>query len=200
MNDEELLEWYEKAIDFHKKRAPGLLIAAVMIDICRSRLGEVKDQLNAICESISCLCDVVQLMTGCTIGNRYLTIYAELGRFAVTLYDRADGRGIRAFIDLDKISATDTPELYRFFYRTRSAEVKAGGIARLKSGEQVVREFLCVRDQVIGIQHVWVEKFGKPQKPSAARCPKCRESFLQINTTSECAMCSGVSGYYRLEG
>jgi formylmethanofuran dehydrogenase subunit E len=199
MTDEELLEWYEKAINFHKKRAPGLLIAAAMIDICIKRLGEVKDRLNVICESVSCLCDVIQLMTGCTIGNRYLTVYGDLGRFAVTFFDRADGRGIRAFIDLDKISATDTPELYRFFYRTRSPEVKAGGPARLKSAEQVVKEFLPVRDQVIGIQQVFVEKFGKVVKPSAARCPKCRESFLHNGDASECDICSGSFRYYRLK-
>lgn len=199
MNNEELLKWYDQAADFHHKRAPGLLIAAAMIDACRSRLGAVKDRINAISESVSCLCDVIQIMTDCTIGNRYLTINGDLGRFALTLYDRADGRGIRAYIDLDKISAEETPELYRFFWRTRSAEVKAGGIARLKSGEQVIEEFLRVKEKIIGMQKVSVKKFGKPEKPSAERCKSCHESFLQINGASECSMCNGSLQYYQLQ-
>ncbi|GAB1353486.1 hypothetical protein MASR1M12_22220 [Erysipelotrichia bacterium] len=197
MNDQELFEWYEKAVYFHKKRVPGLLIAAVMIDVCRNELGEVKDRLNAICESVSCLTDVIMLMTGCTVGNRYLTIYGDIGRFALTLFDRADGRGVRAFIDLDRISPDETPELYRFFYRTRSAEVKAGGEARLKSGEQVIKEFLTVRDKVVGLQNVQVERFGKHDKPGASRCPQCGESFLQKNGKTSCSICSGEFSYYR---
>ena len=197
MNDHELLEWYEKAADFHKKLAPGLLIAAAMIDSCSSRLGAVKDRLNAVCESVSCLADVIMLMTGCTIGNRYLTIHGDIGRFALTLFDRADGRGVRAFIDIDRISPDETPELYRFFYRTRSAEVKAGGEARLKSGEQVIREFLTVRDKVVGLQNVQVERFGKHDKPGASRCPQCGESFLEKNGAACCSICSGEFSYYR---
>lgn len=199
MTNEELLKWYDKAANFHHKRAPGLLIAAAMIDICRTGLGEVKDRVNAISESVSCLCDVIQIMTDCTVGNRYLTIHGDLGRFALTLYDRADGRGIRAFIGLDSISEEETPELYRFFHRTRSPEVKAGGIARLRSGEQVVEEFMKVKDRVIGTQKVFVENFAKPTKPSAARCVSCHESFLQTGSTAECSMCNGKLQYYRIQ-
>lgn len=197
MNDQELLEWYEKAADFHKKRAPGLLIAVAMIDSCTSQLGAVKDRLNAVCESVSCLADVIMLMSGCTIGNRYLTVYGDIGRFALTLFDRADGRGVRAFIDLERISPDETPELYRFFYRTRSAEVKAGGEARLKSGEQVIKEFLTVRNKVVGLQNVQVERFGKHDKPGANRCSQCGESFLQKNGATCCSICSGELSYYR---
>jgi formylmethanofuran dehydrogenase subunit E len=198
MRDDELLQIYEKATEFHRKRAPGLLIAAAMIDGCRERLGEVKDRINAVCESVSCLSDVIQLMTGCTIGNRYLTIEAELGRFALTLFDRFDGRGIRGFIDLDRISAKETPELYNFFYRCRSPEVKAGGSARLKSGEQIIREFLPVREKIMGFQNVIVDRVGKPVKPGAARCRTCGESYLQTDGNSdECIACRGEHRYYK---
>lgn len=199
MTDEELQLWYEKAVNFHKKQVPGLFIAIVMTDLCRTRLGNVKDCLNIVCESVSCLTDVIQLMTGCTVGNRYLTIHANLGRFALTMFDRADGRGVRAYIDLDKIIAADTPELYRFFYRTRSAEVKAGGPARLESGKQIIKEFMTVREQIIGLQEVQLEKFGKPLKPGAARCPVCRESFLQINGEEKCSVCRGDFRYYQIK-
>ena len=148
MNDQEIMQWFEKAAAFHRKRAPGLVIGIAMVAACSERLGEVKDKVNAICESILCLSDVIQLMTGCTLGNRYLKSLDKLGRFALTLYDRADGRGVRGSIDIAKVSEQETPELYKFFMRTRPAEVKAGGEARIKSGEQVIKEFLPVRNRI----------------------------------------------------
>jgi len=199
MTNEEILEWFEKAVNFHTKKAPGLAIGIAMIDLCRTRLGPVKEKINAVSESQSCLCDVIQLMTGCTIGNRYLKIYGELGRYALTLYDRADGRGVRAYIDLDKVSPDETPELYKFFLRKRSAEVKAGGEERLKSCDLVVAEFLRVYPQIIALQDVVMESFGKNEMLSAAQCGKCRESFLVMGVEKECARCRGSLQYYRLK-
>lgn len=198
MSDEEILEWFEKAVVFHTKRAPGLAIGIAMVDVCRARLGPVKEKLNAISESPSCLCDVIQLMTGCTVGNRYLKVYGELGRFALTLYDRANGRGVRASIDTDKISAAETPELHKFFLRNRSPEVKAGGPERLKSGELVVSEFMKVRHRIIATQDVFIEKYGKPELKAAAQCKTCRESFLVTDSEEDCAECRGELKYYRL--
>lgn len=199
MTNEEILEWFEKAVKFHTKKAPGLAIGIAMIDLCRARLGSVKEKINAVSESQSCLCDVIQLMTGCTIGNRYLKIYGELGRYALTLYDRADGRGVRAYIDVDKILPDETPELYKFFLRNRSAEVKAGGEERLKSCDLVVTEFLRVRTRIIALQDVIMEKFGKSEMLSAAQCSRCRESFLVVGVEKECGECRGSVHYYRLK-
>lgn len=196
MTDEKLLEWYDRATAFHTKRAPGLLLGAAMIDACLGKLGPVKGKINAVSESVSCLCDIIQLMTGCTLGNRYLKVYGELGRYAFTLFDRDDGKGVRAFIDLDKISASETPELHKFFLRQRSSEVKAGGQARLDSGQRVVEEFLRVRERVIGLQDVFVNNFGKENKPPAAQCPDCRESFLQLREALKCGVCGGEIRYF----
>ncbi|KAF1080456.1 MAG: hypothetical protein GQF41_3280 [Candidatus Rifleibacterium amylolyticum] len=197
MTDQEIMDWFEKAAAFHRKRAPGLVIGIAMVSGCIEKLGEVKDKVNAICESILCLSDVIQLMTGCTLGNRYLKSYDKLGRFALTLYDRADGRGVRGSIDIDKISAQETPELYKFFLRKRSDEVKAGGEARIKSGEQVIKEFMTVREQIIKLEDVYLEKFGKGVMLPAARCKTCRESFLRQNDEEECGVCTGEMRYYR---
>jgi formylmethanofuran dehydrogenase subunit E len=197
MTDNEILAWYDKAYQFHKKRAPGLAIGVALVAASQARLGPVKEKLNAICESTSCLCDIIQVMTGCTLGNRYLKTYEQLGRFALTLYDRADGRGARASIDIDKISADKTPELHNFFLRTRSLEVKAGGPARLKSGEQIIREFLLVRHEIIRVEDVYLLKFGKDKMLPAVRCQKCGESFLRRADEEFCGVCSGEMRYYR---
>ncbi len=199
MTDAELMNWYDKASEFHTKRAPGLLIGAALIDAARSNLKKETGKINAVSESVSCLCDIIQLMTGCTMGNRYLRAFPELGRYALTLFDRDTGCGIRASVALDKICADETPELHRFFLRKRGAEVKAGGPARLESGKKVVAEFLRVRDEVIAIQHVAVKSFGKPPMPSAARCAGCHESFLQTAEESLCGVCSGSVEYFTIK-
>lgn len=197
MTDKEILEWFDKACAFHHKKAPGLAIGAAMVAACEEQLGGVKDKVNAICESTSCLCDIIQVMTGCTLGNRYLKTYEKLGRFALTLYDRADGRGVRASIDIRKISLEKTPELYKFFTRTRSAEVKAGGEARRKSGEQVVKEFMSVHKEIIKLENVWLDKFGKGDMLPAAPCVNCGESFLRNGSEEKCSACTGEMSYYR---
>jgi len=196
MTDEQLLQWYDRACEFHCHRAPGLLIGIAMIDVARTELGQTQGKMNAVCESVSCLCDVTQLLTGCTIGNRYLKIHGHLGRFALTLFDRDNGNGIRVFIDLDRIDASETPELHKFFFRQRSAEVKAGGPARAESARIVVDEFMKVRHKVIKTQKVSVHSYGKESKLPAARCEKCHESFLKTGEETVCEICSGNFSYF----
>ncbi len=197
MTNEEIFEWFDKVSDFHQKRAPGLVIGVAMVAASRERLGKVKDKVNAVCETNFCLGDVIQVMTGCTLGNRYLETYEGLGRYSLTLYDRADGRGVRASIDIGKISESETPELYKFFRRTRAPELKTDAKARQKSGQLIVEEFMSIRDQIIKLEDVQMKKFGKSDILPAARCKSCHESFLQSRSEDECSSCSGEHSYYR---
>ncbi len=197
MTPEEKKSLLEKLFAFHTKRAPGLAIGIDMVELALEKLGPVKDRINAVCEGQSCLVDVLQNMTGCTYGNRYLRVINNLGRFAFTLYDRVDGRGIRVFIDVDKIDPVETPEIARFFSRTRSPEVKKGGQARADSAEKIMSEFSKISRRIIAWYPVRVLKFEKPDVYPAAFCQKCHESFLVTESEQKiCGACTGSDLYF----
>ena len=57
---------------------------------------------DAICESPACLPDAIQMLTPCTVGNGWLKI-VNTGRFAIILYDKKSGNGVRVSLDAHKL-------------------------------------------------------------------------------------------------
>jgi formylmethanofuran dehydrogenase subunit E len=191
-------ELVEKIFAFHTKRAPAIPIGVEMVDLALDKLGPVKDKINAVCEGGSCLVDVLQIAVGCTYGNKYLRILDKLGRFAFTLYDRHDGRGIRVYLDYEKIDADKTPELAKFFLRKRSPEIKNGGPKRKASGQQIMNEFKSLDYSIFGWEAVKVPDHGKPPMFPAEICEGCNESFLATKEgQKKCLVCQGEIEYYQ---
>ena len=187
----------EDVFRFHRKRAPGIFIGIAMVDCALDELGPVKEKLNAYAETQACLSDVLQIMTGCTTGNRYLRVLKDLGRYAVTLFDRADGRGIRVSVDLGRLDPEKSPETCKFFHRQRDQAVQAGGPAREASGEKIMEEFRRLGRGMFRIQKVRIKDFGKPPMLAAVVCPKCQESYLKRNEKHiSCDYCQGETEYF----
>ena len=90
-------EFVEMVRAFHGFEAPGVLIGGFMVDYASRHLSEGR-LLDALCETPKCLPDAIQLLTPCTLGNGWLTT-VKVGRFALTLYDKETGEGVRVFID-----------------------------------------------------------------------------------------------------
>ena len=84
-------EHMRRVKSFHGYPAPGVIIGGFMVHMARVRMPEGV-LFNAVCETMSCLPDAVQLCTACTVGNGRLRII-NLGRFAVSLYNKYDGNG-----------------------------------------------------------------------------------------------------------
>jgi formylmethanofuran dehydrogenase subunit E len=78
-----------------------------MVEAARSRLSEAV-LFDAVAETRACLPDAVQLLTSCTIGNGWLKVL-NLGRFALSLYDKYQVEGIR--VNLDPAMVKDFPEI-----------------------------------------------------------------------------------------
>ncbi|MBN2467541.1 MAG: formylmethanofuran dehydrogenase subunit E family protein, partial [Deltaproteobacteria bacterium] len=100
---------------FHGNTAPGMVIGGVMVDMALRNLPE-GTMFDALCETSSCLPDAIQLLTPCTIGNGWLKII-NLGRFALTLFEKYEGQGIRVFLDVDKVKAW--PEIKSWYFRLK---------------------------------------------------------------------------------
>ncbi|HEY9070069.1 MAG TPA: FmdE family protein [Candidatus Ozemobacteraceae bacterium] len=192
-------ETFEEAVErvyaFHTKRAPGIYIGVAMVQYALEALGaEADGKLNAVCETATCLPDCLQVMLGCTIGVRYLKLHDEIGRYALTVYNRDNGRGVRVFVDLERIDPSRTPELARFFRRTRHVPDNR---TREASAKIVVEEFAREGRKVLGLQRVRVKAFGKESVLPARICAVCHESFLARDDAHiVCDYCSGISAYY----
>ena len=98
-------EYVHVVESFHGSLAPGLLIGGFIVDLALKRLPE-DEFFDAICETEICLPDAVQLLTPCSIGNGWLRVL-DFGRFAVALYEKTNGEGVRVYLDMEKLKAWD---------------------------------------------------------------------------------------------
>jgi formylmethanofuran dehydrogenase subunit E len=91
----------QHVLDFHGSTTPGIVIGRYMME--KAKTGFSSDRLfHVIVETSKGLPDAVQILTGCTIGNGGLKL-VNLGRYALSLYGRSDGKGIRAYLDPKKL-------------------------------------------------------------------------------------------------
>ena len=197
LNNEEFLQLVEKVIAFHTKRAPGIAISVEMVNQAKERLGDVP-KLCAIAETRACLPDSIQFLLGCTIGNGELKVLEPIGRFALTLYNRKDGKGVRIYVDQNKIDKEKYSELYKFFRRERSPEVKSFGPERKTSNARVVQEFVDCGRNIFTLEDVVVTDTEKPPILDCGICEKCGESYTKQSPDDKlCQYCSGELAYYK---
>ena len=97
-------EFMEEARAFHGYPAPGLIIGGYMVELAKRHMPEGV-LYDAVSETAHCLPDAVQLLTPCTFGNGWLRVL-PFGIYAVTLYDKATGEGVRVELDNDKLEPT----------------------------------------------------------------------------------------------
>jgi len=107
----------EKARKLHGHVCPFLVLGLRMSEIAMKRLGvekageieTIEESLIAIVEANNCMADGVQIATGCTFGNNSL-VYLDLGKNAVTLVKRGSKRGVRVYIDSEKLKQKYFPK------------------------------------------------------------------------------------------
>lgn len=199
--DDTLENYLKKVAEFHGcfQKAPGIVIGCYMVEYAMEALGEVRGTLNAVVETRVCLSDCVQIMTGCTIGNKHLRMHDQIGKYACTLYDRDSKRGVRVYLDVSKIDRERCPELYKFHTRQRDPRVLTDMAYRKVSGQKVVDEFMTVQRGVLSIEHVRVKLAAKEAMLPSIACRTCGEPFLTTAKAGEalCAPCGG-QGYYEV--
>ncbi len=78
-----------------------------------------------ICETAKCLPDAVQLLTPCSIGNQWLKII-DVGRYALTFYEKKTGIGIRVYLDSGKLNIW--PEIKAWYLKLTSKEAQDSAV------------------------------------------------------------------------
>jgi len=108
-------EFVDHVSSFHGYAAPGVIIGGFMVDLVYRYLP-AEGLFDALCETPKCLPDAIQLLTPCTLGNGWLTV-VNTGRFALTLYDKETGNGVRVFVNPVRLNGWS--EIRAWFFKLK---------------------------------------------------------------------------------
>ena len=177
-------EFKDKAAEFHGYPAPGLLIGGYMVEMAKAALPP-NILFEAVVESKKCLPDAVQLLTLCSIGNGWMKII-NLGRYAVSLFDKHTGEGVRVSVDLDKLG--DWPEIQGWFLKLVPKKDQ--------DTEKLFHEIETAGDTILRLEKITVQKrlLGHSHMTRIEACPVCREAY-PISDGAICRGCQGEAPY-----
>lgn len=182
------LQFHAMAKKFHGCAAPGLLVGAYMVELAKGLLPD-GTLFEAVVETSKCLPDAVQLLSLCSTGNRRLHVH-DLGLYAVSLYDKKTGLGVRVSIDPARLYAY--PEIRGWFMKEKPKH--AQDIAELEREIEEAGHSICT------VQRVRVDKkfLNHPHMGAIGLCPRCGEAYPQDHGPL-CLGCQGQAPYATLD-
>ncbi len=177
-------EFLDRVRSFHSYAAPGVLVGGIMVDMAMEQIPKGV-LFNVICETASCLPDSVQLLTPCTAGNGWLRVI-NLGRYAVSLYDKYEGNGVRVYLDPRKLEGWDEIQGWLLKLKTKREQDSS----RLQ--EQIWR---AGRD-ICTLHPVQVKSGDRARRSKGAIgiCSACGETY-PIKDGAICLGCQGEAPY-----
>lgn len=160
-------EYIHLVKSFHGHIAPGMVIGGIMVDAALKNTppGEFFD---ALCETENCLPDAVQLLTPCTVGNGWLRI-VNYGRYAVTLYEKYTGEGVRVYLDSSTLDAW--PAINEWFFKLKPKKEQ--------NPEKLYEQISQAGEDLCKIQNVTIHPrfMEKRSKGRTVICPLCGEAY-----------------------
>jgi formylmethanofuran dehydrogenase subunit E len=159
-----------------------------MVNLAKRNLPE-GTLFNAICETTVCLPDAIQLLTPCTVGNGWVKIM-NLGRFALSLYDKDQGNGFRVFVHPKKLD--NWSEIKNWFFKIKPKAEQ--NMQLLMAQIKEAGETLC------GIHPIRVrpELIKKEKRGEIVICSGCQEAY-PARDGEVCRGCQGQSPYILTE-
>jgi formylmethanofuran dehydrogenase subunit E len=179
-------QFIEKIKAFHGSIAPGIVAGGFMVDLARANLPQ-GEFFDVICESQHCLPDAVQLLTPCTIGNRWLKI-VETSRYALTFYNKYTGEGIRVYLDAEKLQAW--PAIRAWFLKETPKKDQ--------DLQQILDEFQRAGTSIYStakatVKPSYITSPGK-KRSGVGLCPSCGEAY-RTDLGETCPACQGNGPY-----
>lgn len=177
-------EYIEMIKAFHGHVAPGVVLGGFMVDLAYRNLPQ-GEYFDAISETHSCLPDAIQLLTPCTVGNGWLRII-DLGRFAMSLFEKYTGNGVRVYVDSQKLD--DWPELKVFFFKLKPKKEQDSDV--------LMGEISLAHTSIFSIQKVMVDldSIQFKHRDAFAVCPLCGEGYPE-DDGEICLGCQGKTPY-----
>ncbi|BBD08076.1 FmdE family protein [Desulfovibrio ferrophilus] len=177
-------EFVERARQFHGYPAPGLLLGGFMVEEAKSHIPEGV-LFDAIAETAWCLPDAVQMLTPCTVGNGWLKVL-NLGIYAVTLYDKSNGIGVRVAVDEKLLSRWS--EMHTWLMKTKPKREQDSVLLRQQIAQAGIN--VC-RITPVNVQTQAVARKGKGR---IASCPLCNQPY-PLDHGRICRFCQGEAPY-----
>ena len=180
-------QYCEKVKDFHGAIAPGMLVAGFMVDLgCRNLPADTI--FDVICETAACLPDAVQILTPCSAGNQWMRI-VNVGRFAVTLYDKHNRKGIRIYLNVEALERW--PAIKEWFLKLKPKQQQ--------DRDRLLEQIKEAGTDICGIQPITVSPdfAAKFRKTSVSVCPVCNEGY-RSDDGAICPACAGESLPYQV--
>lgn len=182
MNHQSLID---KAKELHGHVCPFLVLGLRASEIAMRRLGvrkvgeseTVGEEVLAIVECNNCFADGVQVATGCTFGNNCL-IYLDIGKNALTLVRRGDWKGVRVYIDSEKLSRKyfkkEAWELFEKVVKKREGTAEDAERLR-KMWAEIGYAMSNLSEEEFKIEEVSVKEIERAPMFESLRCEKCGE-------------------------
>lgn len=169
---------------FHGHLAPGLLVGGFMVDLAQ-RNRPSGEFFDVLCETAVCLPDAIQLLTPCTYGNGWLKV-VNVGRFALTMFEKQGGQGVRVFLDAHRLEAF--PEIKNWFLKLKPKKEQ--------DKDALLRQIVEAGDAILGFSPVLVDRslVGKSKGGAIAFCPACDEAY-PAKDGDHCRACQGLVLY-----
>ena len=119
------------------------------------------------------------------MGNGWLRI-VNLGRFALSLFEKYRGDGVRIYVDSRKLD--DWPEVKAFFFNLKPKKEQ--------DFEALMREINLAHTSIFGVQKVMVnlDSIRSHHRGAFAVCPSCGEGYPE-NDGEICLGCQGKAPY-----
>ena len=177
-------EYIEMIKAFHGHVAPGMVFGGFMVDLAYRNLPQ-GEFFDAICETTACLPDAIQILTPCTVGNGWLRII-DLGRFALSLFEKYTGDGVRVYVDSQKLD--DWSEVKTFFFKLKPKKEQ--------DSEALISEINLAHTSIFGIQKVMIDldAISSNRRDVFTICPLCGEGYPE-NDGEICLVCRGETPY-----
>ncbi len=182
-------EFFARVEEMHGYLSPGVILGGIMVDMALKRLPD-GTKIGALVETQQCIPDAVQLLTPCSFGNGKL-YFKDMGKLAVTLFDRKSGEGVRVFVDsknLDKY-----PEMSKWIMRTVDKKDQDADILR--------DEIMSHATEVLSVMKVTVDKkiYAPKKKYPVEMCGLCYEPYIVKKPGFKCPACDGKNPYTSFE-
>ncbi|MEZ0576216.1 FmdE family protein, partial [Halodesulfovibrio aestuarii] len=184
IGDHTFEEFIEMATLFHNYPAPGLLIGGYMVEEARKHMPE-GTLYEAISETTWCLPDAIQMLTPCTIGNGWMNVL-NLGRYAMSLYDKHTGEGVRVWLDIHKIPKDS--EILVWLMKEKPKQEQ--------DSEKLRREIGGYGADILSTTPITIPKpkLIKRSKGKVTPCSSCGEPYPSAHGAL-CRACQGESPY-----
>jgi formylmethanofuran dehydrogenase subunit E len=182
-------EFIDMATLFHNYPAPGLLIGGYMVEEAKVHIPK-GTLYEAISETSWCLPDAIQMLTPCTMGNGWMRIM-NFGLYAMSLYDKYTGKGVRVWLDMDKIP--EDSEIATWLLKLKPKKEQ--------DSDRLRKEIGIFGSDIMSVRPITLRRrmLIKRSKGSITRCPVCGEAYPSQHGTI-CRSCRGESPYSVKQG